>query len=192
MLKTVLKLSILPILGMLISGAGFYTLYQKITEKSIAVVTTPGEKAFRIQEPDVYVVWHSNSAIIDDTFMSGSWDLPAELQVAIVNADSGTTVPLVAYQGASAQSGSYNRQSLFKAELMPGDYRLVSHSKPGRAVTLELTRNTGFRAILMFFGVISLGSIVFTVGLVVIAVRGGKYLLRYWRVSGTQKELDIP
>jgi len=183
MRKSVLKLFLIPVIGIAVSVVGFILVFTGMTDKSIAVLAVPGEQPFEISEPGTYVVWQTTTAVENGMFVTRSAELPAGMAISMINVDTQSTVPLTHKTDTTMSSGLQQKQSLFSADLSPGHFKLVARGRVSEPVTLEVTKDISLGKIGLLFGVVALGSVITIAGLAIIVVQ----VIRYWIRSNAEK-----
>lgn len=161
----VLKLLILPVIGMVLIGLPLVEIVRIAQKAPVAVVTAPGHAAFKIDQPTKVTVWRKNSGIsADNEFRVRENKLPVGLSIRIQNLDSNTTVPIFESTGATMTSNDIERTSLIKAELHPGNYQIAVNTS-GEELDLEVRTQVfnGVRFLTMIAGSF-LGGILFLIG----------------------------
>jgi len=166
-IKLVLKLMILPVLGLLFIVVPLVQVFKATVEPDLTTLQTPGTESFQVQKAGTYTVWRKSIGIRNDSeFHVDSNELPPGLTIQIRKSDDGTTVPIVTSLGASVRSINEQKVSLIEAELQPGGYDLIGDST-GEPVTLVVSKDKlklkGFLLTLACFGI---GTVLLIVGII--------------------------
>lgn len=185
MIRLILKLLILPVLGMVIVLVPMVLFIQSVTDPPLAELRTPGGVEFNITEPGKYKVWHSYTGVINNTeFRTEDSELPAGLQVSLLNSSDQTSIPLTSSLGATVSTSDYRKESLFSADLTPGNYKLIA-SNTTEQVQLVVTKDDGFKGFLFIFICVGIGSIITIIGIILAAVALAKTF--WYRTSSIPK-----
>jgi hypothetical protein len=169
--RTIIKLAALPVLGLLFFIVPTIVLVGNMNEPDLALLDAPGSTNFHVEQPDAYTVWRRVVGISSNNeFVSQQPELPGGLRVFIRRTDNQTTVPLQESSGSSTQNGTIHHHSLFRAELIPGNYELVAESS-AEPVTLVVSRNkASLKGFLLVVGCYLVGALCIVAGLVFIIV----------------------
>lgn len=118
----------------------------------------PGSIELTIEEPGQYYLWHNYNTVFEGQSYSFSKELPHGLSFALVEKNSGLSVPIQSDLSLSTESGSQKNTSIGYYELThPGQYTLsVTGNTDDRVFSFK---KSIFENGLLFFGGAILGMI---------------------------------
>lgn len=177
-MKTLIKVLILPVIGLVLIAVPTVLMVQALTEPDLAQFGTPGSATFQVEEPGEFTVWRYYVGITSENeFQSRPRDLPAGLSIQVVDQSDSSTVPLSASLNTTMQSGSSYKTSLFGMQLTPGTYKIVASSESEPIEVIVTRDKASFKGFLLVLLCYTLGGIFLLVGLVYGFVVLIKYLL---------------